>query len=632
MDPYFVIVSFLAQVGVISLALTISSLFRDQVRGEPTRIRRALSGILFGVTAGLLMNMPGELAAGFRFDLRIVPIAVAGLVSGPVGSAVAAIVASAARLELGGAGAPVGLMGIWIGFAVGSLGSLMLRKGLNRVQHLLLFSGLNAAVAVLVLVLLPMEVRQTVTQNHQHLILVALNFMATMIAAFYVRLDQQRRQNAQLNELHKQVVAALPDALNVKNLDGRFIVANEATAKLMGAASADELIGRTDFDYYEPEDASRFCEQEHVFVINPKPLVIEQTFMRSGEPVWLSTVKAPYFNEAGELVGIVSHTTDVTAQRALQTELTATQRLLHTAMNEMADGLAMFDKEGRLAMWNRRYLALFPYVDEASCQGRSLADILTAGVLRGQIAIPPDLSPMAWVEEEVQRSASAEASELCLNGGRWVAKTTSILPDGGWVTLYADITEKKAAVAQLEKLASVDGLTGVGNRRFFDEQLQAVFAKTRHSQRPISLLMIYVDHFKAYNDTYGHPAGDQVLRDVAAALQSASRSQSDIIARYGGEEFAVILPEAPPEIARVTAVRFVEAVRRLQIRHSSSPEGRVTISVGVATSVSDPLADESWLLKSADEALYQAKCAGRDTFQMAEHAAIREPLTAQQVQ
>jgi diguanylate cyclase (GGDEF)-like protein/PAS domain S-box-containing protein len=628
MELYFVSVSFLAQVGVISLALTISSLFRDQVRGEPSRIRRASSGILFGMTAGLLMNMPGELAAGFRFDLRTVPIAVAGLVSGPLGSAVAATVASAARLEIGGAGAPVGLMGIWIGFAVGSLGFLMLRKGFNRAQHLLLFSGMNAAVALLILALLPREVRQTVTQNHQHLVLVALNFIATMIATFYVRLDQQRRENAQLNALHKQVVAALPDALNVKDLEGRFIIANEATAKLMGAASSDELIGRTDFHYYHPEDASRFCEQERVFVNSPEPVVLEQTFRRTEEPVWLSTVKAPYFNEAGELVGIVSHTTDVTAQRALQSELTAMQRLLHTAMNEMADGLAMFDQEGRLAMWNRRYIALFPYVDEESCRGRTLAEILTAGVLRGQIAIPADLSPMAWVEEEFQRSASAEASELSLSDGRWVAKTTSVLPDGGWVTLYSDITEKKAAVAQLERLASLDGLTGVGNRRFFDEQLEAAFGKSNDEQRRLSLLMIDVDHFKAYNDTYGHPAGDQVLRNVAAALQSASRSESDTIARYGGEEFAVILPDASPDIARATAVRFVEAVRRLEIQHLSSPAGKVTISVGVATSGRDIIMDEGRLLESADAALYQAKCAGRDTFRMAKLAAIGEALPA----
>lgn len=628
MDPYFVTVSFLAQVGVISLALTISSLFRDQVRGEPGRVRRALSGILFGVTAGLLMNMPGELAAGFRFDLRIVPIAVSGLVSGPVGSAVAAVVASAARLEIGGAGAPIGLMGIWIAFAVGSLGSLMFRRGFNKAQHLLFFSALNAAVALLVLVMLPKEVRQTVTQNNQHMVLVALNFTATMIAAFYVRLDQQRRENAQLNALHKQVVAALPDALNVKDLEGRFIIANEATAKLMGAPSADELIGRRDFDYYEPEDASRFWALERSFMSNPEPIVVEQSFRRAGEAILLSTVKAPYFDEARELVGIVSHTTDVTAQRALQSQLTATQRLLHTAMNEMADGLAMFDQEGRLAMWNRRYIALFPYVDEESCRGRTLAEILTAGVLRGQIAIPPDLSPMAWIEEEVQRSASAEASELSLGDGRWVAKTTSVLPDGGWVTLYSDITEKKAAVAQLERLASLDGLTGVGNRRFFDEQMQAAFAKASNEHRRLSLLMIDVDHFKAYNDTYGHPAGDQVLRNVAAALQSASRGESDMIARYGGEEFAVILPDASPDIARATAVRFVEAIRRLEIQHSSSPAGRVTISVGVATSGPDFILDQGRLLKSADAALYQAKCAGRDTFQMSQLAAVCELLPA----
>jgi len=618
MTLHLVIISFLAQLGVISLTLAVCSLLKDQVRGEGNKIRDAWSGLIFGVTAGILMNMPGELLQGFRFDLRIVPVAIAGLVAGPVGSGVAAVVASLARLQLGGAGAIIGLGGIWLGFCLGYIGWLMLRNGWNRTRHLVLFSALNAGVALMVLLVLPKVLRDSLTQNNQHLVLISLNFLASLISAFYVRLDQQRRESAQLNALHRQVVAALPDALNVKDLQGRFLIANKATATLVGAGRADELIGRTDRDYFDPADAARLREQDVEFILHPEPTVVEQRFSRDGRDVWLSTVKAPYFDEAGHLRGVVSHSTDVTEQRALQAELAATQALLQTAMNEMADGLAMFDQDGRLTVWNKRYTSLFPYVDAQSCCGRTLAEILTAGVLRGEIAIPPDATPLSWVEEEVGRSASAEASELLLSSGRWVSKTTSALPDGGWVTLYSDITEKKAAMEQLEGLANRDGLTGIANRRCFNERLDAAFEAGKRSHETLSLLMVDVDHFKAYNDTYGHPAGDEVLRALATALQASCRGGSDLVARYGGEEFAIIMPGAAETVARKTADRIAQSVRELEIPHVSSDRGRITVSIGISTLSPDMVRNPSVLLETGDKALYAAKCAGRDTVRVAE--------------
>lgn len=613
MTPHFVTISFLAQLGVISLTLAICSLAKDQVRGQESKIRDAWSGLIFGVTAGILMNMPGEFLQGFRFDLRIVPVAIAGLVAGPLGSGVAALVASLARLQLGGAGAIIGLGGIWLGFCLGCIGWLMLRKGWNATRHLVFFSALNAGVALMVLLVLPKTLRDTLTENNHHLVLMGLNFLASLISAFYVRLDHQRRESAQLNALHRQVVAALPDALNVKDLQGRFLIANMATATLLGAGKADELVGRTDRDYLDPADAARLRDQDLEFISNPKPTVVEQTFTRDGRDIWLSTVKAPYFDDTGSLRGVVSHSTDVTERQALQLELAATQALLQTAMNEMADGLAMFDQDGRLTVWNKRYTSLFPYVDAENCRGRTLAEILSAGVLRGEIAIPPDATPLSWVEEEVRRSASAEASELRLSGGRWVSKTTRALPDGGWVTLYADITEKKAAIEQLEVLANQDGLTGVANRRCFNDRINAEVEFSKRSLGPLSLLMVDVDYFKAYNDTYGHPAGDDVLRTLATALQACCRGGVDLVARYGGEEFAVIMPGAAKTTARKTADRIAQLVRELNIPHALSDKGRITVSIGISTLGHGMPGDSSILLETGDRALYAAKCAGRDT-------------------
>jgi diguanylate cyclase (GGDEF)-like protein/PAS domain S-box-containing protein len=611
MEANSLLITFLAQMGVISLALTFCSFVRDRVRGKQSAWRLIVSGLFFGGTAALLMNMSGELIDGFRFDLRIVPLAIVGLIAGPIGAIMAACTASAARLWLGGAGTALGLLGIWLACLVSISGHLFLKRGYIRPSDVLLFSTLNAGIAFLILLVLPQTVRTDLSQFNAQYTLLALNFVGTLISASFVRLDQMRRESAHLNELHSQIVSALPDALSVKDLDGRFLIANDPTAVLMGATDGVAMVGKTDFDYYKPEEAALFWKQEQEFLADPKPVVLEQQFNRNGQTYWLSTIKAPYRDERGELKGIVSHTSDVTARKALQAELISTQVLLETAMGEMADGLAMFDREGRLVMWNRRYLEFFPYVDEESCHGRTLAELLSAGVLRGDIKIPTTVSPFAWVEDEVERSQSAQLSDLRLSDGRWVSKSTRLLADGGWVTIYSDISDRKAAIQQLERLASKDGLTELANRRIFDRSLEVAFQESRDTHKELSLLLIDVDHFKSYNDTYGHPAGDEVLRRIANVLHSGCRGDMDLAARYGGEEFAVVLPNCSQDEAHDVAARLANAVRQLEIPHVGSSKGRVTVSIGLSTT-DELMMGCQQLLKGCDEALYAAKSAGRD--------------------
>jgi diguanylate cyclase (GGDEF)-like protein len=174
----------------------------------------------------------------------------------------------------------------------------------------------------------------------------------------------------------------------------------------------------------------------------------------------------------------------------------------------------------------------------------------------------------------------------------------------------------EAANRQLLELSRTDALTGVANRRSFDDTLELECRRCRRATHKItgpehlSLLMIDVDHFKAYNDLYGHPGGDRVLTRVAAAMKAALRRPSDFIARYGGEEFAVILPETSPEGALMVAERLREAVEELGIAHAQSSAGpHVTVSIGAASS---NMPEALGLMLAADNALYEAKHAGRN--------------------
>ena len=169
----------------------------------------------------------------------------------------------------------------------------------------------------------------------------------------------------------------------------------------------------------------------------------------------------------------------------------------------------------------------------------------------------------------------------------------------------------KEQQTQLEHLAREDALTGLSNRRHFDERFQEEWSRAFRYGRPLSLLMCDIDHFKRINDVHGHVHGDAVLKAVGQALLRGSRS-SDVLARYGGEEFVVLLCETVLEHAMAVAERLRAAVKELPFTTSPSGVFSVTISIGVSTLASGKPADLTQLLAEADEALYAAKRLGRD--------------------
>jgi diguanylate cyclase (GGDEF)-like protein len=171
----------------------------------------------------------------------------------------------------------------------------------------------------------------------------------------------------------------------------------------------------------------------------------------------------------------------------------------------------------------------------------------------------------------------------------------------------ANVTLRQANL-MLAQLATIDGLTQVANRHRFDEYLAEKWQALNHY--PLSLIIADVDHFKLYNDHYGHPAGDYCLQEVAKAIQQAATRPQDLVARYGGEEFVVVLPETDLDGALTVAETIQMNIQRLQIRHAASlTKDYITLSIGIAVTPSDSL---ETLLARADHALYQAKAQGRN--------------------
>ncbi|MCK1616053.1 diguanylate cyclase [Bradyrhizobium sp. 159] len=242
---------------------------------------------------------------------------------------------------------------------------------------------------------------------------------------------------------------------------------------------------------------------------------------------------------------------------------------------------------------------------------------------------PEDRPQVQAIVDAMKRGEKEEARLVYRNSHRengevWLESTMRVTRKAngnidGVVAISRDITEHKKLETRLETLAIEDSLTGLANRRRFDERLKDEWARAYRDRSSLALLMVDVDHFKAYNDEYGHPAGDACLRRVAQVIAAEMQRPGDLAARYGGEEFAILLPNTDAEGCARIGDRIRRAIREAGLVHTSNrATGCVTASLGGAACrpVLDRTAGVASLVEAADQALYAAKEAGRNRLMM----------------
>ncbi len=192
--------------------------------------------------------------------------------------------------------------------------------------------------------------------------------------------------------------------------------------------------------------------------------------------------------------------------------------------------------------------------------------------------------------------------------------------------MLADINERKEmellleeSNRQLTELSNKDGLTGIANRRLFDSTLEYEYKRMKHTRNKLSVILLDIDHFKEYNDYYGHVMGDDCLRKIGGALEKCVSRSVDLVARYGGEEFACILPDTDINGAVAVAEKIRKGIRQLKIEHKKSSVSEfLTVSFGVITVQYSPEISPVEIVDMADELLYKAKSSGRDRIEYAE--------------
>lgn len=328
----------------------------------------------------------------------------------------------------------------------------------------------------------------------------------------------------------------------------------------------------------------------------------------------------------------VSETTDQQSaglQRQLWAAKLETQRthqLLATSLDKLGVGLEIWDAQDRLVFCNKKNNRMHDDFYTSDDVGQTFHSLMLANLKRSEWCEDYPRKK-AWMEQRLaSRGLAREPYLQGLLGGRWVNVYETRTLDGNLVIARVDVTDLvrkgndlEALNRQLTQQSATDALTGLANRRQFDEALQTEWLRAARNETSLCLLMIDIDHFKRYNDHYGHLAGDDCLRRVGTALNRCVRRAGELVARFGGEEFVMLLPGADAIQARETAQRCLEQLEAEGISHAASPTApQVTLSIGVAAAKPDARGSALKLINAADAAMYRAKTQGRNSCRVAE--------------
>jgi diguanylate cyclase (GGDEF)-like protein len=375
----------------------------------------------------------------------------------------------------------------------------------------------------------------------------------------------------------------------------------------------------SDFDLTDLARAQQLHEQERR-IMESRTAVLdleEDVVDKSGQHRWYRTSKVPLTGKDGRIVGLAGMTVDTTAVKQLERELIESRDRLSLAMSEMSDGLALFDRNGYLVFCNDQYRDAFPRSAHTRVPGAHINEILLECARTGeQLGIPED-DVEGWAERVGSLLRVPNVVTVELFNGSYLQLRNQLASNDSALVIVTDVTDLKLAElalieanADLSRKASTDALTGLANRRVFDEALERDMARCGRAGTPLSLILLDVDRFKHYNDFHGHQAGDRCLVMVANAIKTSLLRPADLAARYGGEEFAVILPDTGLAGAEAVAERIRTSIAAASTYDLGS---EVTASLGVAEYdlTKAPTTPES-LVRRADGALYSAKAAGRN--------------------
>jgi len=424
-----------------------------------------------------------------------------------------------------------------------------------------------------------------------------------------------KQYETSLHEQEKQIVFSrslletIPNPVFYKDRRGIYNDCNSAFEEFIDRPR-EEIIGKDAYSLFPKEIADTYYEKDNELLASPG--------------------KATVPDGNGGISGILGVILDITEMKRYEEKVRQSADQLEGILDHIPGLVFYKDKENHFIRVNK-YFAEANKKDKKQLEGVSCYDlyskedahkyyeddlaVINSGMARLNIEEP-------WSTPDGMRWLSTSKIPFIDNNGETI----------GVIGISMDITKRRHDDQLIQELillleiqkeqalksARIDVLTGIANRRHFDDSLNREFFRLKRNRMPLSLIILDIDHFKKYNDLYGHMAGDNCLRLVATTLQDTVKRPSDVVARFGGEEFAVILPGTEKEGASNIAEQMRRAIEALAIPHDGSENGfYVTISLGLATLLPDRVERPEAILEIADGALYRAKQNGRNRIEIA---------------
>lgn len=607
----------LENLAIVALLVSTWAAFHPRVETVLPLARSTIFGFWMGCSVIISIALSVEIQPGILLDFRSAVVAMSGLFGGPVSAAITCLIGGAYRLWLGGAGTQIGLLNL-AGAGVISSTAFLLSKGKKTEFWHVVTMAFGMAALSIGISYIAFPSKSGIDTNISGVPLFLLNFLATLLSGYAIL---KIREFTEERDLLRAALAQSPDFYYIKDRQGRFKIVNQAVATHNGRNTPRDMVGLTDFDITSNERASQLFQEEQAVMSSQRGLRDKEEAVETAVGLrWFKTSKEPLIDREGNIIGLAGVTHDITRAKEMELELAASHDVLKQAMEQMSDGLAMFDRAGRLMFCNEQYQAFFPQTADVRIPGNYLSEMIAASALRGEFSGTNVDSASEWIDQTMALYTSDFEREVRTSRGSWLILRNRKTLDGGSLVVVADITSIKQSEAalrqlneQLKQLAETDGLTGLANRRSFDVALESNIQSARETDRPLAFLMIDVDRFKAYNDLYGHAGGDDCLRAFADCLTDTRSRTDDLVARFGGEEFAVLLPDTDGAGAFAFASRFREKLKGKALPHHGSEKGRLTASIGISVLVGrERQISSKSMINRADEALYQAKASGRD--------------------
>ncbi|QHE51174.1 diguanylate cyclase [Pontibacillus sp. HMF3514] len=634
-----VIIAYLFIIGLLSKEVHKGDIYQSIFHRLDTQL---VAGGLFGVLGIILMLFSIQVNAEVIVDLRHIATVIAAVFFGIPAALGSAFIIGIARVILVGGFSEVSITAMLLMFSIGIVCAIMTKLPFKPAMKSIVMN-----VVSIVIVYIALYITLVVfNDNKEALISIyKIDWIIALfggIVAFYVAnyifqsnqnfyklqqtnqkleesnyyLEKMKNQLLHREQQYKSLFEYNQSATFTLDLQGHFQQVNRS-AELITGYSKEDLQGSSFVPLIDKE-----CIEDTLWnfkKVKEGESVTFQTELvhKNGTIVYLTVNTAPIIIEE-EIIGVIGVAHDISVQKQTEKKIQESEEQYRSLIHLSPEVIFVL-KDTKIEFINDKALS-FIGVDQ-------IEDLLGESIF--EFIHPEDRELVAY---RITRAMETNEVSKRLNDVRFLHRAgnivqanvgTKLIEYNGQKAIMGiihDVTEQKEIEQQLKdanqmlrELSQLDGLTGIPNRRYYDETLATEWDDALANRRALSLVMLDIDHFKFYNDTYGHLQGDTCLKQVARSIKASVNRPRDFVARYGGEEFSVILPETNLDGARAVAEKIRSDIEQLSIPHKSSKvKPVVTVSVGVASVIPQEHINKEDLIQAADSGLYVAKENGRN--------------------